>query len=190
MGKTAKKKPEKQLPKYRQLYNKETRDLLLDWWRDLEKSTGPRAKLRRCASPEEAALHSSTYRIMQILPWASHEAIATMAGILSHIRSGENDPLTFGAKMGKPSEPGGSSPLSELRFQQLLKSRDWNELYRNLRRAVQVLDGNINPLMVADLILSWDRDLRDDQHVVSRKSVKFQLSKDYYTNSPPPKKNS
>ena len=184
MSKVKRKKAEKQAAKYYQLYNQETREELLHWWRSLKDVSGAKAQLRRCAAPEEAALHPQTYRVMQILGWASSEAAATIAGVLSHIKSGEDDPSPLGQKLAKPSEPGGPAPLSETRFRQLLKSRDWSEFYRNLRRAVQVLRGQVNPMRVADVILAWDKESRNQEYLAPGKSLKFWLSEQYYTNAP------
>ena len=91
--------------------------------------------------------------------------------------------MPFGHKLAKPSEPGATPPFSETRFRQLLSSRDWNEFYRNLRRAVQVLGGNVNPLLVADMILCWDKESLNQGYVPPGKSLKFWLSRDYYTES-------
>jgi CRISPR system Cascade subunit CasB len=184
MSKVKEKKAEKQAARYYQLHNEEKRDKLLQWWRSLDDVSGARAQLRRCAAPEEAALHRQTYQVMQIVGWASYEAAATIAGVLAHIKPGEHDPSPLGQKLAKPSEPGGSAPFSETRFRQLLKSRDWCEFYRNLRRAVQVLGGQVNPLRVADVILAWDKESKSQEYLASGKSLKFRLSEQYYTNAP------
>ena len=175
------KEPKTVEPYFRRLRNEENRQSLLDWWRSLERNTGARAQLRRAAIPEEVALHPQMHQIRRLVKWASIEAAATIAGILSHIRSGENDPAPFGQKLAKAKKKGGSAPFSETRFRQLLKSRNWNELYRNLRRAIQVLDRNVNPLIVTDLILCWDREFHKRHDQIGERSLKFWLSRDYYT---------
>lgn len=189
MSKVKGKKAAKQAAKYHQLRNEETRKELLQWWRSLDDVSGAKAQLRRCSAPVEAALHPQTYRVMQILGWASSEAVSTIAGVLSHIKTGEDDPLPLGQKLAKPSEPGAPAPFSETRFRQLLKSRDWPEFYRNLRRAIQVLRGQVNPLMVADVILAWDKESRRQEYLAPGKSLKFWLSEQYYTTAPKPKSN-
>ena len=103
---------------------------------------------------------------------------------MSHIKSGENDPRPLGRKLATPADPGGSAALSEIRFRQLLKSRGWDEFYRNLRRAIQVLRGVVNPLRVVDVILAWDKESRREDPVTPGKSLKFQLSEQYYSNAP------
>lgn len=181
MGKTKAEQAETRDIAYLVLWNAEKRSELLIWWKSLEDSKGSRAQLRRCASPEAAALHPETYRVRPIVPWASYEAAATIAGILPHVKAGENDATPIGSKLAKPLVPGGSAPFSETRFRQLLKSRDWDEFYRNLRRAVQLLRGVVNPVRVADLILAWDRESRPEHPARPGESLKFKLSEQYYT---------
>ena len=180
---------EKQAVKYHLLRKQETRDELLQWWRSLNALSGAKAQLRRCSAPVEAAQHPQTYRVAQILGWASPEAASTIAGVLSHIKAGEDDPMPLGPKLATPLERGGPAPFSEIRFRQLLKSRDWPEFYRNLRRAIQVLRGQVNPLMVADVILAWDMESRKQEYPAVGKSLKFWLSEQYYTAAPKPKSN-
>ena len=179
----------KESAKYRQLRSEQSREELLDWWRLLDDVSGAKAQLRRCSTPVEAALHPQTYRVRQILGWASPEAASTIVGVLSHIKAGEDDPASLGHKLARPQEPGGPAPFSETRFRQLLKSRDWPEFYRNLRRAIQVLRGQVNPLVVADVILAWDKERRSQEYVAPGKSLEFWLSEQYYTAAPKPKSN-
>lgn len=179
MSKT--KEEKKQETRYYCLYNQEARDELLGWWRALDDAGGGRAQLKRCTSPDEAVLHPLTHRLSHLLPWVSLEAVATIAGLLSHVKTGENDSMPIGRKLARSIEPGGAAPFSESRFRQLLVSRDWNEFYRNLRRAIDMLGGNVNPLLVADMILCWDKEKRGEDRAAPGKTLKFRLSKDYYT---------
>jgi len=189
MSKVKNENIERQAINYHQLFNENTRGELLGWWRSLNDVSGAKAQLRRCSAPVEAALHPQTYRVRQILGWASPEAAATIAGILSHIKAGEDDPSPLGEKLAKPLERAGPAPFSETRFRQLLKSRDWPEFYRNLRRAIQVLRGQVNPLAVADVILAWDKERRSEEYLAPGKSFTFWLSEQYYTAAPKPKSN-
>ncbi len=155
---------------------------LIGWWHGLHKRNGPRAALKRCASPEDAALHPDTFSVKSIFPWMSYEAAAAMAGILSHIREvGERVNTGFAVMLAVPSGKGGRAPFSEARFRQLLSSRDWNEFYTRLRRAVKILNGNVNPLSVADIILRWDDEHRSGTRTQYGHSLKFDLSNEYYT---------
>lgn len=155
---------------------------ILEWLHSLHKRSGQRAALRRCSSPAVAALYPDTFRVKSIIPWASYEAAATIAGILSHIRQeGEKINTEFAVMLAIPSGQGGRAPFSETRFRQLLSSRDWNEFYTRLRRAVKILNGNVNPLSLADIILRWDEEHRPGGIKGFGRSLTFDLSNEYYS---------
>ena len=166
--------------RYREI-NDEHAKQLVEWWFNLQKRTGPRAALRRCSTPEDAALFPDTFKIKSIMPWISYESAAAIAGMLSHVNEkGFNDSRSLATKLAMSTESG-RVPFSETRFRQLLSSRDWHEFYTRLRRAVKILDGNVHPLSVADVILRWDREYRLGMRNVHGHSLKFDLSNDYYT---------
>ncbi len=143
---------------------------------------GASAQLRRCSSPEEVALQPYTYGLKQKMPnWISIESLATIAGILSHIKSGELENISLAAKLAKPKSKNDNIPFSESRFRQLLTCKNWNEFYTSLRRAVKILDGNVNPLSIVDVILQWDEEQKDNFNKRLGNSLKFEMSKEYYT---------
>lgn len=165
-----------------ELRDDEQRQRIMEWFGMLIKTPGTRATLRRCGTPEEAALVSDTFRVKSILPYASDEAAATIAGILSHV-SGDTqiNPKSLGFLLAQ-KKPGSEKPIfSEYRFRQMLSSRDWNELYKSLMRAVKILEGNVSPLILSDFILRWDKEYRNINTVQKMKSVKFIVSKEYYS---------
>jgi len=155
-----------------------TKEFLTQWWKDLQNDNGGRARLRRCQTPEEAALQPQTYRLKQILSWLPLEAVATIAGIAAHIKevAGEG----FGKSLAKPKEKNGRVPFSETRFRQLLSARDWNELYRSLRRAVTILDGKVGYLSFVQTVILWNEEFKGE-YARPGKSVKYKLSESYYT---------
>ena len=160
------------------MINEEMQKVLINWWTKLQENNGGRAQLRRCISPEEAALHSETYRLKTMLPkWVSLEAVATIAGISAHIRNDTS--VGFARSLATPKEKNGRAPLSETRFRQLLSCREWNELYRSLRRMVTILDGNINLISFVDTVLLWNDEFRG-AYKRPGKGLKFELSRDYY----------
>jgi len=164
------------------LYGKEELQIkFVEWWKSLKEDPGARARLRRCASPEEAALLSETYQVMRIIPWCSGECAATIAGIVSHIEEGENEKISLAVKLAKPKKKNDRVPFSESRFRHLLSCKTWNEFYTDLRRAVQILGRTVNPLSVIDVIIAWDNELKRKQSEAIRKSIKFELSRQYYT---------
>ena len=48
--------------------------------------------------------------------------------------------------------------MSELRFQQLQKSRTTDDFYRRVLRAIRLLDGKVNILSLANDIIHWHRE--------------------------------
>ncbi len=157
---------------------KEMQEIFTNWWVRLQDNNGGRAQLKRCSSPEEAALHSETHRLKNMLPgWFPLEAVATIAGVSAHIKN--DTKLGFAQSLATPKEKNGRVPLSESRFRQLLACRDWDELYRTLRRSVSVLDGKVNLLSFVDTVLLWNDEFRG-KYKKPGKSLKFELSRDYY----------
>ena len=160
------------------MINEEMQKVLLSWWKRLQENNGGRAQLKRCNSPEEAALHSETYRLKTMLPkWVSLEAIATIAGVSAHIKNDTS--LGFAKSLATPQEKNGRVPLSESRFRQLLSCREWDELYRTLRISVSILDGNVNLISFIDTVLLWNDEFRGS-YKKPGKGLKFELSRDYY----------
>lgn len=166
-------------------------DSILAWWKELvgrdgegkkkdKGDTANRAKLRRCATPGAAVLNPQTNRLVNILPnYVSPEAAATIAGILSHIKKSGSGNIA--KKLGEVKN--GRVVFSETRFRQLLSSSEWDEFYKSLRRAVVMLDGNVSPVSVADMILKWDQEYRGSFKKELSKSLKFVLSQEYYSQS-------
>lgn len=143
----------------------------LSWHESLNHHRGIRAHLRRCGSPEEVMLQQGFQQLAQKLdvvplaeredenpqPWLRRQyqwqyAIATVAGLASHVEQSIRE-YPFSYQLGLPK--GGKPIMSELRFQQLQKCRDWGELYVRLLRAVKLLDKKVNLLSLADDIFCW-----------------------------------
>lgn len=166
-----------------QLANENQRENLLNWWRLLQNNTGNRAELRRCHSPEDAAAKADSFRVYNIIGhYYSIQAAAAIAGLLAHIKpESEFDKTPFGKKLSSIKEGGEKPVFSESRFRHLLKSRNWNDFYTNMRRAVVVLDGRVHPLTIVDIILRWDKEQKPDYITNPAYSLRFRLSQEYYT---------
>ncbi len=156
---------------------------LLAWWIGLLERNGPRAQLKRCSGPEEAALIPDTFKVKDIIPpWNTYQAAAAIAGILAHVRKeGLNIHNSFAKQLALSAEGSSRAVFSETRFRQLLSSKNWNEFYTGLRRAVKILNGKANPLYVADIILRWDDENRKNLVQKKANSLKYELSHEYYT---------
>ncbi|TQV82462.1 type I-E CRISPR-associated protein Cse2/CasB [Exilibacterium tricleocarpae] len=165
------------------------------WHKSLEHNRGTRAHLRRCNSPEEVMLKSGFYQLVQKLdvvpladqtkddaiPWLRRQyqwqnAAATLAGVSAHIdQIVQAYSFSYQLGLGK----GGKPTMSELRFQQLQKCRDWDELYIRLLRAVRLLERKVNLLSLADDIFCWPLEQRElAQEPNNRLHVRW--ATDYY----------
>ena len=152
--------------------------VFLKWREKLQENAGGKSQLKRCNSPEEAALHPETHRLKGMLPnWVSLELVATIAGLSAHIR-GENK-AGFIESLATPKEKNGRIPFSESRFRQMLLSRDWNELYRNLRRAISILDGSVSFISFINTVFLWNDEFRE-AYKRPGNGVKYRLSRLYY----------
>jgi CRISPR system Cascade subunit CasB len=169
---------------YAVLRNKSTRQALINWWQDLEEiklpngktksNRGERAKLRRCEKPEDILLQSSFYELQQQFPKTPVLALAAVAGLLAHIKKPSE--FSFPKQLGQQKEQSGKAVFSELRFQQLLASRDIDELYENLRRAIIQLNRTANILSLADGVLHWEQEQRNKNQFDERPEQRFQFT--------------
>lgn len=167
---------------WQELRSEDTRTKLLEWWQSVCEDRAECAQLRRCETPLEVALCKSVQRLRLLFPYwnASPEIVATMAGILAHVK--ENDDAgSFAMQLARPKEAGGKPPLSEHRFQKLMKSRTWNEFYQALRRSLQLLHGRANVLSLADGIARWGREHAQGTELQPGKGLHFFWSQEFFT---------
>jgi len=176
------KKPEK--THYSILWREQEQQALLIWWQALEEiklpngkiksNRGERAKLRRCEKPEDILLQSSFYELQQQFPKTPTLALAAVAGLLANIKKPSE--FNFPKQLGQQKEQSGKAVFSELRFQQLLASRDIDELYENLRRAIMQLKGTAHILSLADGVLHWAQEQHDKNKFDERPERRFQFT--------------
>ncbi len=158
--------------------NEKTKESLLQWWGNLQKDKGGCAQLKRCHTPQEAILNPQAFRLKSVLYWLPLEALATVAGVGSHIKKATGK--QFGQALATRGEAKGRVLFSETRFRQLLSARDWVELYRLLRRAVTLLDGEVGFISFVDTVILWSEEFSGKYKEIG-KSLKFKLSEAYYT---------
>ena len=169
---------------YPALYKPEQRERLKQWWLWLqsEPARGERARLRRCQTPGEVIMQKGFFKLGSLLPdWQTYHllALATVAGILAHIET-ETD-VTFPAQLGAENGASGKPVLSELRFRKLLSSADPDEFYKSLLRAVKQAGKAAAPVLLADSILHWYRELSEPEKYQGKKSWKYRWANDYYS---------
>ncbi|OEU64032.1 MAG: type I-E CRISPR-associated protein Cse2/CasB [Desulfobacterales bacterium PC51MH44] len=161
---------------YRFLTLAET-NTLQKWHRWLDNNRGDRARLRRAERPEDVLLTDAFFYFLQQMPegWQEKNPIltsATVAGLLSHVKKDrqtlsrgyqpkdknkQRNMASFAEQLATPVKSK-KPAMSELRFQQLQKSRTTDDFYRRILRAIRLLDGKVNILSLANDIIHWHRE--------------------------------
>lgn len=157
---------------------------LLTWWESLDKNRGDRARLRRVEGPDDVLLTEPFFRFLQQMPeiWADPKEIlasALVAAALSHVKE-RQDSETFATQLALPKQGGKKARMSELRFQQLQKSRDPEEFFRRLLRAIRLADGRVNILSLAESILHWMNEYRYGANREPHKRLAVRWGTEYY----------
>ena len=173
---------------------------LLYWHHWLDDNRGDRARLRRAERADDVLLTDAFFNFQRMMPesWQESKQIfhsAAVAGVLSHIKADrqiaskgyqpkdKKKPrriASFAEQLATPLE-GKKSPMSELRFQQLQKSRTTDDFYRHIIRAIRLLDGKVNIVSLADDILHWHWEFNNqpDRNPANRLAVRW--ATDYFT---------
>lgn len=157
------------------------KETVSSWWKTLQEKhkTGQNAQLRRCHTPEEAALHPETYRLSAMLPnWISIEATATLAGLLSAVKS--NSSNGFIKTLATPKDRGSSARMSEMRFRKLVSSHTWDDLYTHMRRAITMSDNTANIADIAQIVIDFQNKQQQTYSKPSQ-SFAFKISEQYYS---------
>lgn len=174
---------------YYQLKDEDERKALIAWWHWLDDNRGERAVLRRAASADDILLTPAFARFLDFMPvsWKTPQRLfdsAMVAGLLARVKENDSNPKsTFAKALALPKQGGGKAAMSELRFLQLQKSRDPEEFFLRISRAIALLGGRVNILSLADGILHW---LLEQRRVIDRaptKRLAVRWASDYYTSS-------
>ncbi len=161
---------------------------LIAWWYWLDENRGERAVLRRAKTAEDVLLTSAFASFLLFMPDSWGEGFrlfdsAMVAGLLARVKKPEDDPkLSFATALAKPRKGGSKAAMSELRFQQLQQSRDPDEFFRRVTRAIALLGGSVNLTSLADDILHWQREHRQIVEREPAKRLAVRWATDYYTN--------
>lgn len=126
-----------------------------------------RSLLRRATSTDEALLTDGFRMLWFMLPAKRRStfdmpAWACVAAVLAEVR-GDDRTFSFAMAMGSEDkregrQGTGKPKVSELRFQQLLRSADLDELMRRARRTVHLLGNKVHVLSLADSLLHWHQE--------------------------------
>ncbi len=158
------------------------------WHHWLDNNRGDRARLRRAERPEDVLLTDAFFNFLKQMPanWQEQKPIfssAAVAGLLSHVKADRSQPKDEkkSKNMASFAEQLAKGAMSELRFQQLQKSRTTDEFYRRMVRAIRLLDGRVNILSLANDIIQWHRehDQAFDRKPANRLAVRW--ATDYFS---------
>ena len=173
---------------YRRLTDEDS-ERLINWWRRLQDNPGERAQLRRADSPSDALLTTAFAQFLRQMPgyWGVDSGAgillsdaASVATILARVKE-HVEGRSFAKTLGMPKEVGGKAVMSELRFQQLQKSRTEDEFFLRLCRALALLDGKVNIISLADNILHWLREYRFAPATRPQNRLAVKWASDYYS---------
>jgi len=172
---------------YISLKEKETREKLWNWWETIAKgrtNRSARARLRRAERPDDVVLTEPFFSFLRQMPgaWAQPENLPTsaiVAAALAHVEKHREG--KFAKQLASPKKIGDRAVMSELRFQQLQKSRDPEEFFRRLLRAIHMLDKSVNIYSLAESILLWMNEYRFGVDREPNKRLAFIWAQDYYT---------
>lgn len=176
--------------------NFEEQNAIQRWHESLDNNRGDRARLRRAERPEDILLTDAFFHFLQRMPdsWQDKTMFtrAAVAGLLSHVKADKQVPTedknkprniaSFAELLAHPVKKGGKKPtMSELRFQQLQKSRSTDDFFRHVIRAIRLLDGKVNITSLANDIIHWHFEFEShiDREPAKRLAVRWAI--DYFT---------
>jgi CRISPR system Cascade subunit CasB len=154
----------------------ESGSILLTWWKELESDKGERAVLRRASNLTDVAFSPAYHRLLSRLQQkgdaVNREALAAVAGLVTHVKVHSDSGGSLASQMASPKSGGGGARVSGLRFKRLLAVADRNDLYPLLIRVIHLLDGTVNLLSLANAVYWWNENTRK------------QWAYDYYSTAP------
>lgn len=177
---------------------------LQKWHQWLDDNRGDRARLRRAESPEDILLTDVFFHFLQQMPdnWQAHIPILTsaaVAGALSQVKVNKQsvsripnskdsqapkEMASFAEQLATPVEGKSKAPMSELRFQQLQKSKTTDDFYRRIIRAIRLLGNQVNIISLANDIIHWYREFEHQIDQVPANRLAVRWATDYFTALP------
>jgi CRISPR system Cascade subunit CasB len=164
------------------------REAVLKWWKKLEEQRGDRAELRRGDTLDAVLLtegfrklwqtlgQTGQYRESDMLAWAC------VAAALADVREQPaTKNATFAQCLGDQKENTGKPCMSELRFAQLQKSRSGDDFLMRLRRALALINKTAPVLSLADNILHWFQEQRNNRGARPMDRLAVRWATEYFT---------
>ncbi|EMA8638491.1 type I-E CRISPR-associated protein Cse2/CasB [Cronobacter malonaticus] len=168
------------------------RESLLKWHALMNEQQGRRlrASLRRSHTLNDVWLsegfRSLAARVPTLWNVAGREwrfcALGIVAALAAHVKTVDTR-ASFAEQLGH--KEGNHAVMSELRFRRLSQARTQEELFRQLRRAVQLLRGVVNLPDLAEGVFRWcaEEDERE-RHAARRRAptdyIRVRWALDYY----------
>lgn len=157
---------------------------VVKWWSMIQgpRLNGERAMLKRCKSPDEVALQSIYYTLLEsVLELEEVEMfrgvittrLPLIVGVLVHVEQ-DTPGCPVAKAMGMKKQGSDRPVLSDLRFRRILRTEDSSELYISMIRIIKMLG---NKADVKDLIQSlyfWNDQTRKGW------ASQYYLQKDMY----------
>jgi CRISPR system Cascade subunit CasB len=173
--------------------SEEDASCLKRWWAGLDDKRGDRAQLRRAANADDVLLTPAFAHFLQAMPetWGtgstgkgvslSISEMAVIAAVLARVKSEPpKADVSFAKSLALPKEVGGKAAMSELRFQQLQKSRSPEDFFTRVCRAVNLLGGKANIASLADDIAHWLIEFRTGPASKPEDRLAVRWASDYY----------
>jgi len=135
---------------------------LLEWFEDLRDNRGDRAALRRCHQPLEVLFVPAYHHLYQKLRQHGDlqpGRLPVVAGLLAHVKQHQGR-HNLAQQMAIPEQGASKPPVSELRFRRLLQTGSDDELFADLRRMLELLEGTANIFSLANDVYFWGDKVR------------------------------
>lgn len=168
----------------------EHKEALRKWHAMLQEKRGLRASLRRSVTVNDACVSDGFHSLLmqtQTLWKIEHQewrftALAMVAALASHVRF-IDERQSFAAQLGQST--GNNRVMSELRFKRLSAAKTPDDLLRQLRRAVRLLNGSLNLISLAEDIFVWCREHDELMNHIRRQQrptefIRIRWALDYY----------
>ena len=105
---------------------------------------------------------------------------AMVAAVIARVKENDKRGIGFAKSLALPKEGGSKAVMSELRFQQLQKSRTPEEFFVRICRAVDLLNRKANVVSLADDILHWLAEKRFGPASKPADRLAVRWASDYY----------
>ena len=163
---------------------KESGEKLKSWRRWLNDNRGDRAVLRRATAPDDVLFTAAFARFLNQMRWSDGKVPITDAAMIAAVVAGveHSEGRTFAKALASDNNSKGRAVMSELRFQQLQKSRSPEEFFIRIRRALNLLERKVDIVSLAEDVSDWFKEYRFGPASRPEQRLAVRWANDYYTN--------